>query len=170
MQNKYLPSLVTGFCAAVLISIPLIKSIGCCIIVPFAAVYALILDIKLNHAEIPIKSSEALFSGIFTGLWAAFFSALFETIIAFVLHSNEFVQELPVLENMFRTRVPAGFKQFIEQAILIYRNMANDIKTTGFSAIYSISILVTNIFIDTIFGIIGGFVGMNYINRRNKPQ
>ena len=63
MKNKYLPSLVTGFVAAVLISIPFIKHVGCCVIVPFAAVYALILDVKLNKAELPIKGKEAFYSG-----------------------------------------------------------------------------------------------------------
>ena len=88
MKNKYLPSLVTGFAAAVLVSIPLLKHVGCCVIVPFAAVYALILDVKLNKAELPIKGMEAFLFGIFTGLWAAIFSALFETIITLFTHRN----------------------------------------------------------------------------------
>ena len=170
MKNKYLPSLVTGFGAAVLISIPFIKHVGCCVIIPIAAVYALILDVKLNKAKLPIMGSEAFLFGLLTGLWAAFFSALFETIITFVTHTNEFVQGLPGIENILRNQVPASFKPFIEQAILIYRSMAKDIKTTGFSYIYTFSILATNIFVDIIFGIIGGFIGMNYLNKRNKPQ
>jgi hypothetical protein len=168
MKNKYLPSLVTGFGAGVLMSIPLISHIGCCVIVPFAAVYSLILDIKLNKAELPIKGTEALLFGILTGLWAAFFSALFDTIITFVTHTNEFVQGLPAIENLIRNQAPASFKQVVEQVILIYKSMANDIKTVGFSSIYTFSILVTNVIIDIIFGIIGGFIGMNYLNKRNN--
>jgi hypothetical protein len=170
MKNKYLPSLVTGFVAAVLVSIPLLKHVGCCVIVPFAAVYALILDVKLNKAELPIKGMHAFLFGIFTGLWAAIFSALFETIITLFTHSNDFVQELPGIENILRNQAPATFKQFIDQAILIYRHMAVEIETTGFSALYTFAILSTNIIIDIIFGIIGGFIGMNYLNKRNKPQ
>jgi hypothetical protein len=168
MKNKYLPSLVTGFGAAVLVSIPLLKHVGCCVIVPFAAVYALILDVKLNKAELPIRGTEAFLSGLLTGLWAAFFSALFETIITFITHSNEFIQELPGVENVLRNQAPAAFKQFVEQAIVIYRSMAIEIKTTGFSPIYSFSILATNMVVDIIFGIIGGFIGLNYLNKRNK--
>jgi hypothetical protein len=170
MKNKYLPSLVTGFAAAVLVSIPLVKHVGCCVIIPFAAVYALILDVKLNKAELPIKGMEAFLFGILTGLWAAIFSALFETIITLFTHSNEFVQELPGIENVLRNQAPASFKPFIDQAIVIYRHMAIEIKTTGFSALYTFAILGTNIIIDIIFGIIGGFIGMNYLNKRNKPQ
>jgi mannose/fructose/N-acetylgalactosamine-specific phosphotransferase system component IIC len=168
MKNKYLPSLVTGFVAAVLVSIPIVKHVGCCVIVPFAAVYALILDVKLNKAELPIKGKEALLFGILTGLWAAVFSALFETIITLFTHSNDFVAELPGIENVLRNQAPASFKQFMEQAILIYRHMATEIRITGFSALYTFAILATNIFVDIIFGIIGGFIGMNYLNKRNK--
>ena len=165
-----MPVPAAGFVAAVLVSIPLVKHVGCCVIVPFAAVYALILDVKLNKAELPIRGSEALLFGILTGLWAAFFSALFETIITLFAHTNEFVQELPGIENILRNQVPASFKQFSEQAILIYRSMSIEIKTNGFSPIYTFAILATNMFIDIIFGIIGGFIGMNYLNKRNKPQ
>jgi hypothetical protein len=170
MKNKYLPSLVTGFGAAVLISIPLVKHAGCCVIIPFAAVYALILDVKLNKAELPIKGKEAVLFGLMTGLWAAVFSALFETIITLFAHSNDFVQELPGIENVLRNQVPISFKPMMEQAIVIYRSMAMEIKTTGFSAIYTFAILFTNIIVDILFGILGGFIGMNYLNKRNKPQ
>jgi hypothetical protein len=168
MKNKYLPSLVTGFGAGVLMSVPLISHVGCCVIVPFAAVYALILDIKLNKAELPIRAGEALLFGILTGLWAAFFSSLFDTIITFITHNNEFVQGLPAVENLIRNQAPASFKQIVEQVILIYRHMSNDIKTVGFSPIYTFSILATNLIIDVIFGIIGGFIGMNYLNKKSK--
>jgi hypothetical protein len=170
MKNKYLPSLVTGFGAAVLVSIPLIKHVGCCVIVPFAAVYALILHVQLNKAKLPIKGSEAFLFGLLTGLWVAFFSALFETIITLFAHSNEFVQELPGIENFIRNQAPASFKQLIETVIPIYRHMAAEIKTTGFSPIYTFAILASNIFVDIIFGIIGGFIGMNYLNKKNKLQ
>jgi hypothetical protein len=170
MKNKYLPSLVTGFVAAVLMSIPLVKHVGCCVIVPFAAVYALILDVKLNKAELPIKGMEAFLFGLLTGLWAAVFSALFETIITLFTHSNDFITELPGIENVLKNQAPASFKQFMEQAILIYRSMATEIKTTGFSALYTFAILATNIVVDIIFGIIGGFIGMNYLNKRTKPK
>jgi hypothetical protein len=168
MKNKYLPSLVTGFGAAVLVSIPLVKHVGCCVIVPFAAVYALILDVKLNKAELPIKGKEAVLFGLMTGLWAAVFSALFETIITMFAHSNDFVQELPDLENMLRNQTFIPVKLIMEQVVPIYRSMAEEIKATGYSAIYTFAILFTNIIVDVIFGIIGGFIGMNYLNKRTK--
>ena len=170
MKNKYLPSLVTGFVAAVLVSIPQVKQVGCCVIVPFAAVYALVLDVKLNKAELPIKGIEAFVFGIFTGLWAAVFSVLFETIITLFTHTNDFVKELPGIEIYIKNQNMLTLKQIFEQELPLYKSMANDIKTTGFSLFYTFSIIFINILIDVIFGIIGGFIGMNYLNKRKRPQ
>jgi hypothetical protein len=60
-------------------------------------------------------------------------------------------------------------KQIFEQELPIYKSIVNDIRTTGFSLFYTFSIFFINIFIDVIFGIIGGFIGMNYLNKRKKP-
>jgi len=170
MKNKYLPTLVTGFVAAVLVSIPLVKHVGCCIVIPFAAVYALILDVKLNKAELPIKGIEAFVFGILTGLRAAVFSVLFETDITLFTHTNDFVQELPEIENYIKNQSMLTLKQIFEQELPIYKSIVNDIRTTGFSLFYTFSIFFINIFIDVIFGIIGGFIGMNYLNKRKRPQ
>jgi hypothetical protein len=171
MKNKYLPSLVTGFGAAVLISIPFIKNIGCCVVVPFAAIYALVLHIKLNDGELPIRGTTALLFGIMTGLWAAFFSAIFETLITFFTHSNDFVQGLPAMESMLRSpRLNAALGDIIDQIVKVYHRMAADIKTYGFSLVYSATILSGNIIMDCIFGIIGGFIGMNYINKKDAKK
>jgi len=83
-------------------------------------------------------------------------------------HSNDFVQQLPDVEHVLRNQLPISFRPMMEQAIVIYRSMAQDIKTTGYSSIYTFAILFTNIIVDVIFGIIGGFVGMNYLNKRAK--
>ncbi|MDR3666027.1 MAG: hypothetical protein P4L35_04190 [Ignavibacteriaceae bacterium] len=168
MKNKYLPSLVTGFGAAVLLSIPLVKNVGCCVVIPFAAIYALSLDVKLNKAQLPIKGKEAFLFGLMTGLWAAIFSALFETLITFIAHSNDFVLELPTLELFLKNQAPDYLKPFVEPAIPIYRSIANDIKTSGFSPLYTFAVLFINIIVDIIFGVIGGFIGMNYLNKRDK--
>ena len=171
MKNKYLPSLVTGFGAAVLVSIPWIKTVGCCVIVPFAAVYALMLHIKLNNGEMPIKTGMAIGFGLMTGLWAAFFSAMFETILTFVTHSNDFVQGLPSMESMLRNPKFGVLGGIIDKMIQIYRSMERDIKTYGFSPIYTFTVLAGNVIVDSIFGMIGGLLGMIYLNKRsNLPK
>jgi hypothetical protein len=169
MKNKYLPSLVTGFGAAVLVSVPWIRTIGCCIVIPFASVYALMLHIKLNDGEIPIKTSLAILFGLMTGLWAAFFSAMFETIITFVAHSNDFVKGLPAMENMLRTsKFNSSFGGIFDQMIRIYHSMAKDISLYGFSPIYTFTVLAGNVIVDSIFGMLGGVLGMTYLNKRSS--
>jgi hypothetical protein len=44
----------------------------------------------------------------------------------------------------------------------------DQITETGFSLLYSISVIFSNLFIDTIFGIIGGLVGAQILNNRNQ--
>jgi hypothetical protein len=169
MNNKYLPSLVTGFGAAVLVSVPWVKTVGCCVIVPLAALYALMLHIKLNKGELPIKTTMAILFGLMTGLWAAFFSAMFETIITFFTHSNDFVQGLPGMESMLRnSKFAPAFSGIFDQMLRIYHSMANDIRSYGFSPIYSFTVLAGNLIVDSIFGMIGGVLGMIYLNNRSK--
>jgi len=168
MKNKYLPSLVTGFGAAVLVSVPWVRTIGCCVIIPLASLYALILHIKLNNGELPIKTSMAILFGLMTGLWAAFFSAMFETIITFVTHTNDFVQGLPAMESMLRSsRFAPSFSGIFDQMLRIYHSMANDIRLYGFSPIYTFTVLAGNVIVDSIFGMIGGVLGMTFLNKRS---
>lgn len=168
MKNKYLPSLVTGFGAAVLVSVPWIRTVGCCIIIPFATLYALMLHIKLNGGELPIKTSMAILFGLMTGLWAAFFSAMFETIITFFTHTNDFVQGLPQMESMLRgSRFAPSFSGIFDQMLRIYHSMAKDIQLYGFSPIYTFTVLAGNIIVDSIFGMLGGILGKSYLNKRS---
>ena len=103
ISYKYLPALVCGFGAAVLSTIPGIKAIGCCIIVPAAAWLSLFLDHRINKAVPPISVKKAIILGITTGLFAAFFSTFFDVLITLITHTNEFVQTLPQTEIAMRS-------------------------------------------------------------------
>ena len=61
-SHKFFPALVCGFGAAVLNTIPGVKSIGCCLVVPVAAWFSLILDEKINKVQPPIPIQNAFFS------------------------------------------------------------------------------------------------------------
>ena len=69
--HKYLPSLVCGFSAAVISTIPGIKSIGCCLVLPAAAWFSLVLNQKINKAQPPVTPQAALFFGVLAGFFAA---------------------------------------------------------------------------------------------------
>ena len=64
------------------------------------------------------------------------------------------------------------FNSSIETSAILFLCRPSNIKGLVTTAIVripnSFAILATNIVIDIIFGIIGGFIGMNYLNKRDK--
>ena len=50
------------------------------------------------------------------------------------------------------------------------KQMGIEIHRTGFSAFYLIILFMSNFFVNTIFGIIGGLVGMGLLNKRHMEK
>jgi hypothetical protein len=164
-NNKFLPALVCGFGAAVLTTVPGIKDFGCCLVVPLAAVMSLYLDHRINKTELPIRGKKALIFGLLTGLFAAVFATFFDVLITYITHSNDFVNSLPQTEGMIQSS-PLG--PLLQQSLALLKQMAAQIKTNGFSILYTIAMLFSNMFIDSIFGILGGLLGMTFLNKRTQ--
>lgn len=164
-SNKFLPPLVCGFVAAVLSTIPGIKTIGCCIVIPGAAWFALVLDQRINKAEPPITSKKALIFGLLTGIFAALFSTAFDVLITLITHTNDFVDSLPQTEIAMRN---LNLGEIWDQTFALLKTMSQQIKANGFSVLYTIAILFSNLFIDAIFGIIGGLLGMMIQNKKTS--
>ncbi|PJA98464.1 MAG: hypothetical protein CO128_07155 [Ignavibacteriales bacterium CG_4_9_14_3_um_filter_30_11] len=162
-SNKYLPFLVCGFGAAVLTTVPYIKSFTCCLIVPAAAFGALYLNLRVNNISTPIDIKKAILYGFLTGLTAAFFSSAFEILITYITHTNDFVESLPQTESLMRS---LELGSLLDQTMGLLNNMSKDILATGFSLLYAFTITFSNLIIDSIFGIIGGVIGMSVINKR----
>ncbi len=165
--NKYLPSIVTGFGAAVLSTIPGIKNLNCCLIIPAAAFLSLYLYHKSTGNDSPIKLNKALSYGLITGLIAALFSSLLDILITFITHSNDLVVGLEQTEEMMR-ELKLG--TLIDASMEIMRTMVKEIEAAGFSALYTVMITISNFFIFSIFGMLGGILGMAVLNKRNHPQ
>jgi len=166
MSSKgYLPPLVAGFGAAVLTTVPGIKEFGCCLIVPLAVITALLLYSKtLNHnTEISVKTS--LIIGVLTGIFAALFTTFFDIIITLFTHSNDFVQSLPQTKEVLDS---LNFGEAAKQTLALMNGMADQITSTGFSLLYTIFILISNLIVDSVFGLIGGVLGRIIINRRTQ--
>lgn len=161
--HKYLPSLVCGFSAAVISTIPGIKSIGCCLIVPAAAWFSLVLNHKINKALPPVTPQDAFFFGILTGVFAAIFSTGFDILITFIMHTNDFVQSLPQTETIVRQW---NLGDIWNRTQLLLKKMSADIQSNGFSLLYTIAILFSNLIIDMVFGTIGGLLGMMIQNKK----
>jgi len=162
-SNKYLPFLVCGFGAAVLTTVPYIKSFTCCLIVPAAAFGSLFLNLKVNNISTPIVAKKAILFGFLTGLIAALFSSAFEILITYITHTNDFVETFPQTESLMRS---LSLGSLLDQTIGLLNKMSKDILASGFSLLYAFAITFSNIIIYSIFGIIGGVIGMSVINKR----
>ncbi len=165
--NKYLPSIVAGFGAAVLSTIPGIKNLNFFLIIPAAAFLSLYLVNKSTGDSSPIKLNKALSYGLITALIAAFFSSLFDILITFITRSNDLVVGLEHTEEMIR-ELELG--KLMDASLEIMRAMVKEIEGTGFSALYAVMVTISNFFIFSIFGMLGGLLGMVVLNRRNRPK
>jgi hypothetical protein len=165
MSSKYyLPSLVTGFGAAVLTTVPGVKEFGCCLIVPLAVFTALLLYRKTLNGDKNLTVKTSLLIGLYTGIFAALFATLFDIIITLFTHSNDFVQSLPQTVQIL-DELKLG--EAARQTINLMNGMANQITATGFSLLYTVFILLSNLIIDSIFGLLGGMLGRIIVNRRS---
>ncbi len=165
MKSKFISPLVCGFGAAVLTVVPGLKEIGCCLIIPFAAGLSLLLYQKSNKNIESVSGKDAAIFGLLTGTFSAIFATFFELLFTAIFYTNEFVRSLPQVEIMFRSFAP---QNLLDEVFLIYKNMAKDIQTNGFSVSYSIYFFIATIFTSLIFGLIGGLIGLAFIKRRNK--
>jgi hypothetical protein len=161
--KKIFPSLVSGFAASVFSTIPLLKSISCCLLVPAAAVLALFLDRKINNNLDKITLQKALLFGFLTGLFSAFFITSFDLLIIFITKSNDLINTLPQTEAMMNEW---NLGPLFNQSITMLRQMAEEINTTGFSLLYAVMIFFSNLISNTIFGMIGGALGMAILNKK----
>ncbi len=164
MSGKaYLPPLVAGFGAAVLTTVPGVREFGCCLIVPLAVFTALLLYRKTLNRDTNISVNTGLFLGFLTGLFAALFSTFFDIIITFFTHSNDFVRTLPQTQEVLDS---FNLGEAAKQTIVLMKGMADQIISTGFSLLYTIFILMSNLIVDSVFGLIGGLLGRIIVNRR----
>ncbi len=166
MNNKFSPALVCGFAAAVLTIVPGLKSFACCLIIPFAVYMSLMINQKLGGLH-KIAAGEGVYFGLVTGLCTALFGTLLEIIITYATKSNDIVITFPEFEKYIQTLPQAAM---FKESLQLIRGIVYEISAKGFSALFTTFLLMGNIFIDTIFGLIGGLVAMSIINKRNISQ
>lgn len=167
MQKKYLPAILCGFGGAVLLTVPGLKSVGCCLIVLIAAIMTLVVDRRMNFTSDPISTGNAVIWGLKTGLFLALFTTLFDVLVTYFVRSNELTQTLPQSEQMLRD---LNLGPIVDETMQIMRHMSDEITTKGFSAVYTFGMLFSNLIVHTIFGMLGGLLGMVILNRRNQVR
>lgn len=166
-MRKYIPALITGFSAAVLSIVPVIKSFSCCLIIPVAAIFALFLDSRVNRSFEKIQIGKAVLFGFITGLYATIFITLFDSLITFTARTNDLIEALPQTEKLI---FDMNIGPMAEESLKILRQMAKDIRQNGFSGLYIFILFSSNFITNSIFGIIGGLVGMGLLNKRSREQ
>lgn len=163
MKNKLSPAIVCGFGAAVLSTIPGIKSLGCCIILPAATILSLYFYLRITLFEQSISVKSAIFFGLITGLSSALISVIFEVMITYIFHSNDLVQSITEVEILLNSY---NLGEIGNETVKILRNMGKEITVNGFSPLYTTFLLFNNVIINSIFGIIGGLIGMSIFNKK----
>lgn len=163
--KKYLPTLVAGFAAAVLATVPGIKNFSCCLLVPSAAVFAVLLDKKITNSSEKVSIGKGLGFGFLTGVVATIFITLFEMLLTYFARTNDFIQSLPQSEIVMRQW---NLGPLLDDSLKLLKGIAKEIEKTGFSFLYLILIFFSNFLINSLFGMIGGLLGMNLANRKLK--
>jgi hypothetical protein len=162
--KKYISTIVCGFGAGVLQVVPLIKSFSCCLIIPTAAFLALTLDMRAANSKEKIKMSKGFLFGLLTGVFAAAFGSFFEILITFITKQNDIIASFPQLQTMLQ-----GFPvdpQIKNDVINIFESVRKELATYGFSWFYTITLLISNFLVNSVFGAVGGLIGAQIINSR----
>jgi len=165
--KKYLPTLVCGFGAAVLSTVPGIKNFSCCLIVPAAAAISILLDKKINSSNEKVLVGKSLGFGFLTGLFATLFITTFEMLLTYFTKSNDYIQSLPQTEIVMRQW---DLGPMVDESLKLIKSVSKDIQKNGFSIIYLLMILSSNLIINSIFGMIGGALGMSLVNRKYREE
>lgn len=71
-MKKYLPGLVCGFGAAVFLTVPGLKGLGCCLIIPVSSLLSVFLYKRTDKSVLRIEAVTAVGFGFVTGVVAAF--------------------------------------------------------------------------------------------------
>ncbi|MDX9925197.1 MAG: hypothetical protein RBS48_10555 [Ignavibacteriaceae bacterium] len=164
-MKKYLPSIVSGFGAGVLQIVPILKGLACCLIVPAASYAAVLLHKKSNKIS-KIDYKTGLIIGLLTGIFAAVFGSFFEIIITFITKQNDVTGSFNQIQQMLST-LPIT-PELRQEVLDMIAGVNNDIAMYGFSILYTISIIMNNFIVNTIFGMVGGLIAVKFIDSKEK--
>ncbi len=168
LNKKYISPLVVGLGAGVLTIVPVIKSLGCCLLIPIAAFLSLMLEQKASNDYSKLEIKKGIVFGLLTGLTAAIFGTTFDFIITLITHTNDLVIAFPeLLETLNNFPINEATR---EEVISLLAEVVESIKNYGFSPLYSLSFLFNNLFTNSIFGMLGGIIGVQILNSRNEKR
>ena len=167
-MKKYLSPLIVGFGAGVLSIVPVAKSFGCCLIIPVAAFISLLLDQKANNNYSIIEIKKGIIFGLLTGLYAALFGSVFDFFITFVTKNNDLVATYSELQKLISDFPVSDVLK--DEILTLLGAVVDSIRTSGFSLLYTFSVLANNILLNSVFGILGGIIGVQILNSRSQKN
>ena len=168
INSKYISPIIVGFGAAVLSVVPVVKSFGCCLMIPLAAYLSLMLDQKATSDYSQLEIKKCVIFGLLTGVTAAILGTAFDTLITIITHKNDLLLSFPeLLEAINNFPIDEATR---EEVVDLLSNVVDQIRNSGFSPLYTISLFVNNVFADSVFGILGGIIGVQILNSRNSRR
>lgn len=161
-MKKILAPLICGFAIGVVQNVPIFGSFSCCVLLPLAAYYSLILDQKANRNYDYIPYTKGLLFGFLTGVFAALFGTFLDVILTLIFKSNNFTMMInDFVKSIESFPLDPAMKKEVADILI---KAKDDITQYGFSLFYTFSLTIDQLFINSIFGSIGGLIGVKIIN------
>ena len=148
-----------------LTTIPGVESLACCLLVPIASIISVRLYKKANQEIGRLNTGTGVILGLLTGIFAAIFASIFEVLLTYITRTNDLVVGYPQAEEVIRD---LNLGNAAKESLKLLKKMISDIQTRGFSFIYTVIIMLSNLISYSIFGMLGGVIGTAIINKRNK--
>jgi len=168
LNKKYISPFVVGLGAGVLLIVPIIKGLACCLLIPAAAFLSLLLEQKASKDYSKLEIKKGVVFGLITGVTAAIFGTTFDFIITLITHTNDLVVAFPeLIETLNSFPIDDALR---EEVISLLSNVVDSIKNNGFSPLYTLSVLFNNLFSNSIFGVLGGIIGVQILNSQNQKR
>lgn len=171
--SKVRPAVIGGAVMAATSAIPYLSMINCAccagiMLGGLAAVYFYLRSLPPDSA--PLESKHGLLLGAFAGIFGAIFETIITVFIIAFLSKGYFDQIYFEIEKSIGDmesqgkEVPAIINQ-IQDALTA---LIQEIGETGFSLALTILMLVFNTMKNVLFGLIGGLIGVEVLQKKNK--
>jgi hypothetical protein len=152
-QGMFMPALVGGVVAGVLIAVPLVNCL-CCLWIIGGAVLASYLLAK--NSAVSLTSGDGAIVGIFAGIIAAVVDAVVS--IPFETLNREFIRKFTEQFSQFVEEMPSGWEKWMDRG------------TEGMSLAWFLLGLVISAVIFAAFGALGGVIGASLFGKKKTLQ
>lgn len=159
MPSKLNPALIGGVIMGTLSSIPIIAAGNCvcCMWIILGGLMAGYFYSKSLPPGVEFMPGD----GALVGLLAGVFGALFSTFLTYAMH-NLGMQSLDIFQQIMESNpeIPPELEEFL----LEWQAEG------GFNAVMALFMLISSLFVDTVFGIIGGLLSTKFFKNTKQPR